>query len=274
MKFRIVVLFSVAIILFAACSKSHKAKIVESGNIVLNFNHKIVNKPIWYDTLIYVNEAGNPYLINEIQYFISEVALFDQNGDSVAINQWKDIHYVDTDIKTTWRWEVFDKIPARTYNMIKFTFGLNEEKNQSYRFVNPPENNMFWPEYLGGGYHYLKLNGKWLPEGEEREMPFDFHLGIGQIYEDDTTYSDTTYDIPAIKEFVHNYFTVELDQKQFTINRNESTKVEIVMNVERWFTGPNVFNFDVWKGYIMQNQQAMEIARENGHNVFTIGEIE
>lgn len=264
----------IVVIICSGCSKRESLGIVETGNIVLNFDHMIVNNPIWYDTLIYVNAAGNLYLVNEIQYFISDVTLFDEEGDSVVINKWKAIHYVDTDIKSTWRWEVFDKIPDGKYNMIKFTFGLDKEKNQSYRFVNPPENNMFWPEYLGGGYHYLKLNGKWLPDGEDKEMPFDFHLGIGQIYENDSTFNDTIFNIPRINEFVHNYFTVSLDNKDFIIQRNQTTEIEIVMNVERWFDSPHFFDLDVWKGYIMQNQEAMQLAKDNGHNVFTIGEIE
>ena len=38
-------------------------------------------------------------------------------------------------------------------------------------FVNPPEVNMMWPDVLGGGYHYLMLNGKWkTPENNEKFM--------------------------------------------------------------------------------------------------------
>jgi hypothetical protein len=45
-------------------------------------------------------------------------------------------------------------------------------------YVNPPESYMFLPNFLGGpngGYHYLKLNGKWL-DTNSVVTPVDFTL--------------------------------------------------------------------------------------------------
>jgi len=234
----------------------------KNGKIVLSFTHLINGEPIQFDTIIYVNEAGNPYLVNEIQYFISDVTLYKNNGNEILIDDWKDIHYVDTDLPYTWTWEVYDKIPEGVYNSVSFTYGFSEEKNISFMFVNPPERDMFWPEFLGGGFHYMKLNGKWLEAGQSTQnTPFDFHLGIGQIY---YSYPD------SITGFTHNNFRVSLPNSGFTILTGQTKEIEIIMNVENWFKDPYIYDHDIWKGYIMQNQDAMQIVKENGYNVFSI----
>jgi hypothetical protein len=213
------------------------------------------------DTLAYMNAAGNPYLVNEIQYFITDVTLHRSGESPVVINQWDDMHYFDTDIPTTLTWDVPDNIPAGSYDYISFTFGIPADKNHSFMFVNPPERDMFWPDFLGGGYHYLKLNGKW-QDTLGAINPFDFHLGIGQVYDGD-----------SITGFVQNYFDVTLPNSSFTLAENGHCEIQVIMNVESWFETPHVYDHNYWGGAIMQNQAAMQMVKENGVDVFTVGAI-
>lgn len=245
-----------------SCREKNEDPIEEkTGNINFQFVHLINGTNIIFDSLMYINEAGNPYLLNEIQYFISDVKLYNANGNIKLLDEWKDIHYVDTDLPETHNWEVFDDIEVGTYNSISFTLGISEEKNVSFMFVNPPERDMFWPEYLGGGYHYMKLNGKWLEEGQAfQTTPFDFHMGIGQNYSPQD----------SIIGFIQNYFEVSLPNSGFTISQGQKLDIQLIMNVEKWFKEPHIYDHDIWRGYIMQNQEAMQLAKENGWNVFTI----
>ncbi|MDZ7740496.1 MAG: MbnP family protein [Bacteroidota bacterium] len=146
---------------FSSCNKKDEPEPESKQKISLHFFHRVDGEAVVFDTMIYENAAANPYLINEIKWFISDLSLIKANGDSLLLNGWKDMHYIDTDLPETHTWKVFDNIPAGDYQEIRFTFGISEEKNQSFMFPNPPERDMFWPEYLGGGYHYMKLNGKW-----------------------------------------------------------------------------------------------------------------
>jgi hypothetical protein len=233
------------------------------------FDHKNSDTTIFYnannelvfDTLIYTNEAGNRYLINEIQYFISYVTLYKSDGSVIVADQWDPIHYVDTDIPETWDWTIGNNFPAGEYDSLVFTFGIPEEHNISFMFVNPPERDMFWPEFLGGGYHSMKLNGKWVEFGQTNQTtPFDFHIGRGQIY---YSYPD------SIIGFVPNDFEVSLLKSGFTLSDGITQWISLEMDVGKWFEEPHVFDFDEWGGYIMQNQDAMQIAKENGANVFS-----
>jgi hypothetical protein len=256
-------LFLIAFLLvlsFVGCNDEENP--VQNGKIVFRFDHKIYGSTIQTDTLIYINEAGNPYLISEIQYFISDVILYHKNGFGLLINSWKDIHYVDTDLTDTHTWEVYDDIPPGTYDSIAFTFGISKEKNISFMYVNPPESFMFWPEYLGGGYHYLKLNGKWRAEEQTTQTtPFNCHLGIGQIY---FSYPD------SIIGFIQNDFRVSLHGSSFELGEGQKKEITLTMNVEEWFNDPYVYDLDVWGSYTMQNQDAMQMLKENGYNVFSV----
>jgi hypothetical protein len=220
----------------------------ETGKIRIHFLHLYNNEGIVFDTMKYSNAAGNQLMFSEIQYFISDVELHYTDGSKYEINKWKDIHYVDSDIPSTQTWDVYDSIPAGNIDSISFTFGINEQKNQSYMYVNPPESLMFWPDILGGGYHYLKLNGKWLNE-DQLQSPFNFH--------------------------VQNYFRVgavlpPYSSYTFSVRAGETSGIALVMNVESWFETPAAFDFNFWGGDIMQNQDAMHAGCLNGQDVFSL----
>ncbi|RLD59415.1 MAG: hypothetical protein DRJ05_06435 [Bacteroidetes bacterium] len=270
------IVFSVGVLVIvlsfiSGCRKKVVVPVEELGcKINFYFEHRnsdtsccdTANGLLMYDTLVYENAAGNPYLVNEIQYFISYVTLYKSDGSVIVADQWDPIHYVDTDIPDTWQWLIGDGFPAGGYDSLNFTFGIPEDQNISFMYVNPPERDMFWPEYLGGGYHSMKLNGKWLEAGQTTQTtPFDFHIGRGQIYQ---SYPD------SIIGFVPNDFEVTLLQSGFTLIDGVTTGAYLSMDVGKWFNEPHVFDFDEWGGYIMQNQDAMQIAKENGGNVFSV----
>lgn len=261
-------LFFLSAIIFLNSCKKTEPIITEpeqtNGKITISFNHTVDGSPVIFDSMMYVNEAGNEYLISDLMYFISDVTLYPRGGGSpVTIDEWTKIHYVDLSIPTTLIWSVYDNIPIGTYDSISFVFGLDEQLNTSFRFVNPPEVIMSWPDILGGGYHYLMLNGKWKTP-ENNVLPFNFHLGIGQLY------SSATPNTDSIIGYVQNYFTVYLPTSGLTIVKDQSKNIPLEMKIENWFKNPNTYNHNTWGGDIMQKQAAMQQVKENGWNVFVI----
>jgi len=251
-------------VFFTSCKK-HTDPIPEasSGKVVFNFHHLVNGLPLSENELIYTNAAGNPYLITDLMYFISDITLYKSDGTLTRVDDWKDIFYIDEDIPSTKILQIFDPVPAGDYDSINFVFGITREKNKSFMFVNPPEVNMFWPEVLGGGYHYLMMNGKWRDTAGIIQ-PFNFHLGIGQLYH------GTNYDVDSIYAFVQNYFFVRLPSSAFTIHDGETLTFTVNMNIEKWFDTSEIFDFNHWGGAIMQNQEAMQVVRKNGAGVFSV----
>jgi hypothetical protein len=227
------------------------------------FKHHIDNQEIILGE-DYINAANNRYCLQEIKYFISSVCLYGNDGKKVDILYNEGIHYVDLSYENSLRWDVVQQIPEGTYDSIGFTFGLNKFDNQSFRFKNPPESGMAWSEILGGGYHYMMLNG-WFYQNDTLKIPLNIHLGRGQIY------YGTTHNADSIIGFVDNYFSVCFS-KSFSIKRDTTTTIKLIMNIEKWFQDPYLYDFNYWGGHIMQNQSAMQILKKNGENVFALGD--
>ena len=238
---------SMALVL-VACTKPKS-----QGDLTLNVGYSINGKPLITDTLCYINEAGNEFMITEIQWFLSQIELQDEQG--VWIPMEPRIFYIDTNIPENQTYRI-SSIPTGKYKTLRFTFGLDEEDNRTGLFSDPPESHMFWPEPLGGGYHYMKLNGKYLDENEEL-APLNIHLGIGQN--------------ESHTEFYQNYFSVEISI-DFAILENAENQLNLTMIIDNWFRNPNLYDFNEYGSAIMQNQAAQQALKENGNDVFKIGQ--
>jgi hypothetical protein len=238
------------------------APVDPAGKVVFHVEHQVDGSPLQKNSLIYTNAAGNQYMVNEVMYFISDITFHKAGGTRTTIGQWDDIFYIDDAIPATQSLQFFDPIPSGNYDSVSFTFGISAPKNISFIYVNPPEVNMSWPEVLGGGYHYMMINGKWKdPAGYIQ--PFDFHLGIGQLYH------GSGFEVDSIYAFVQNYFEVTLPGSAFAIHDQEILHFDLIMNIDWWFSTPHTYDHNVWGGAIMQNQAAMQMVKENGTDVFT-----
>ena len=222
------------------------------GELCVNIGYSVNGKALVTDSLCYCNEAGNEFMITEIQWFISKMELQDERGEWVTLESR--FFYIDTNIPESQTLGIAS-IPVGKYKTLRFVFGLDEDDNRTGLFSDPPESEMFWPDLLGGGYHYMKLNGKFL-NAEGRLAPLAIHLGIGQN-EDHS-------------QFYQNYFTVKLPI-DFTITETSENQLDLTMIIDNWFRNPNLYDFNEFGSAIMQNQAAQQALKENGNDVFRIG---
>lgn len=239
-------------ILLAAMVLVSCKKPASYGELCVNIGYSVNGKALVTDSLCYRNEARNEFLITEIQWFISKMELQDERGEWVTLEPR--FFYIDTNIPESQTLEI-KSIPIGKYKTLRFVFGLDEDDNRTGLFTDPPESEMFWPDLLGGGYHYMKLNGKYL-DVEDRLAPLAIHLGIGQN-EDHSQY-------------YQNYFTVKLPI-DFTITETSENQLDLTMIIDNWFRNPNLYDFNEYGSHIMQNQAAQQALKENGNDVFRIG---
>ncbi|MBE0648220.1 MAG: hypothetical protein IH596_10600 [Bacteroidales bacterium] len=233
------------------------------GGISIQFNHHFKGVPLILDSLAWSDDYNNSFEINELQYFISDIRLHLHGGGAYQVATDDGIHYVDARIPESHQWYPADQIPQGEYDSLSFTFGLSAVKNLSNRFPDPPERDMFWPELLGGGYHYMKLNSKWKNDTVPELRPFMMHLGIGQLYDPEKP--------DSIIGYVQNFFTVKLDNSSFTIEAGKQKTLVMTMNLEHWYNGPpNAFNLALMPMGIMQNQPMMHAVCLNGRGVFSV----
>ena len=255
MKARLLVILFIVVAM--ACSKRN-----EKAEIDINIGYEINGMPLVTDTLCYVNEAGNTFLITEVQWFLSNLELKNEAGnwttllqrnllDTAGINR---VFYMDTNTPESQTLHT-QPLPISHYTALRFTFGLDETDNQTGLFNDPPESEMFWPDFLGGGYHYMKLNGKFV-DAESRLAPMAIHLGIGQNED--------------CSEFYQNYFIVELPLN-FDVKANVENQLNLTMVIDNWFRNPHTIDFNEIGSHIMQNQTAQRLFNGNGKDVFRIG---
>lgn len=250
---RIAAFLLLTLLILSSCRKEEI-----SCKLSIQFNHMVDGAFLVKDSRIYTNEAGNHFEVNELQYFISEISLW-KDGIRYAVKSDTNIHYVDIEHPSSLEWQPESEFPEGKYDSLTFIFGLQASWNKTGLFLNPPERDMFWPDLMGGGYHYIKMNGKW--ESDEGEIkPFNLHIGIGIASDGNGN------DI-----FFHNSFPVKLVLENCTLVGDQpDQRLNITMNINSWFTTPYTWNWNIIGGQIMQNQEAMYLAAENGKDAFTV----
>lgn len=230
------------------------------ASISMSFGFTYRGQPMRFDTVVYEIASGEKITVDNIQFFISDVYLVDHAGIRTAFaDAESNIHYVDTDIPETWTWVPDEGIPTGVYEYVEFVYGIDSAKNRSYLFRNPPESNMFWPEYMGGGYHYMKLNGYWgLPGAVSCDSTFGFHAGIGQTYRGET-----------VVAYHQNYVPLR-DTLRLFLAEGSRQELKLNMEVSQWFENPNLWRFSYFGGHVMKNQEAQQAIKENAWNVFSL----
>lgn len=223
--------------------------------IQLNFIHCVNDSSAVFNKLIYVNNAGNKYMLKDLQYFISDIVLYTKDGEAIVLQSSNNIHYVDVAVPSSLIWHLSLKEGAAKYKSISFRFGISKEKNKSFLFKNPPANLMAWPEMLGGGYHYMKLNLKYIDTAGQLSN-FNCHLGLG-ITENKNN-------------FIDNSFVVNLAlPADFMLHQNIENTIAIQMNIDQWFNAIHKMDMNLYDG-IMDNEQAIKQFCENGLKAFVL----
>jgi hypothetical protein len=189
---------------------------INDTKIFLNFSHNVDGNPVSMDDLSHTNLAGENYNVLTLKYLISDIKLISNEKDHEKII--KDVHFVDLSDQSSMFIES-DIIENGSYTL-QFRFGLDATTNVTNSFVNETfHTSMSWPEMMGGGYHYMKLEGS---------------------YTNDSTFYNT-----------HTGPTMGMDHSflcnfDVPININNSTnnlEYAIEMNINNWY-GPEIVNLE------------------------------
>jgi hypothetical protein len=226
------------VVIFWSCSK--QPVMPSHASLYLNLKHFIDDAELEFDAIKYINEAGNEYSVSKLEYFISNIALKNSNG---AVYKSKITQYVNAaNAKTN---KIFlDSIAPGTYTELSFLIGLSAEQNVSNSLPSIPENNnMYWPDHMGGGYHFMKFEGHF---NDTTATPgFAVHLG------------KTAY---VVKIKINKQIKLTLRNQKQTLS----------MNLNEWFRNPNVFDLKGGNNYTMSNDSLMNVISKNGVDVFTL----
>jgi hypothetical protein len=206
-----------------------------------------------FDQLQYINAFGNTHGISRLRYLISDIALHNVDGDSIIVNGYNLVDLTNTNGLT---YSPLDKFEYDDYTAISFTWGLDETDNVSGAYTELNASSWSWPEMLGGGYHFMQLEGKYIDVLSDT-LSYGCHYGTArEILLPDTIYHP-------------NHFRVKLTSlTPFTVDSTTNSSIEIKMNIAEWFSNPNTWDFNQYSTMLMTNYAAQVMMNDNGRSVF------
>ena len=145
-------------------------------------------------------------------------------------------------------------IPTGTYTKVSFIFGFKNEKNLDGEY--PDLNATSWsvPAMLGGGYHYMQLDGKFV-NSSNTEQGYNYHA---------IRAADNPGPNPTFPQ--DTFFEVNLGA--VTILENHAFNIE--MNIAEWFKNPHIWDLNELNQMLMPNASAQIMMHSNGQNVFSL----
>lgn len=237
----VLIISLLAAVTFSSCRKEKENVIPEpvTGQLVFNVGYHVDGRQLFFDSLMYTNAAGNQYSVTKVHYYLSRFRLYKDGSIQYSSDT---IVYVDAEQTMN---ITFINVPVLTYDSISFHIGLDEAQNKSNSLKPTAENvNMGWPDVMGGGYHFLKLEGHWIDSSTK--LGYAMHIG-------------------------NNGFLVRAGAKaNIEIRGSKTTTRKLMMNINQWFAGPNTYNLATDGVYSMGNAALMKKLSENGVNVFNI----
>ena len=235
-------------VVFAACNSDDDSA-PQTVNATLTFNHtwdgtEIENSD--FDVTLFTNANGEQLNITRLRYLISNVTFTDANGNAFTAGHY---NLVDVREGTGFSYQPDLNFPEGTYT-VSFRFGFNDEDNQDGAYVDLNSAEWNVPAMLGGGYHYMQMDGTYInTEGEV--MPYNFH-----------TIRAAQPDMPnPPSELTDTSFEVVLGQYNIELNGGV---IEVEMNVAEWFKNPNQWDLNVLDTPLMPNYDAQIMMMENG----------
>lgn len=224
-------------------------------NVTFNFSHHWDESPVTnsdFNTIKFINANGNQLSIERLRYLISNIKLKKSNNEVMVIESYKLIDVTDN-INLSFSPSV--DIPKGTYSNLSFTFGFNNEDNYTedgYNDLNVAVFNV--PVMLGGGYHYMQLDGKFINSDSE-EQGYNYH-------------AIRAVDNPGANPTFPQDTCFEVNLGSVTISNN--TVLNIEMNIAEWFKNPHIWDLNLLNQMLMPNSSAQIMIYDNGQSVFSL----
>lgn len=197
------------------------------------------NSLIW-DSISNTNAAGNKYSVNKINFYISNITLSNANGLTYSSPQ---IFYIDPSVSSKSIIQL-DSIPKGEYNVISFLVGIDSLHNKDYHLPNTMDNlNMAWPTVMGGGYHFVKIEGHYL-DSINNVQGFAVHLGKNI-----------------------NLVEVAINGSLYQLSSHEYS---LMFNINEIFANPYTYDLNKDNNYTMSDSVAMQKIKTNMKDAFTI----
>jgi len=239
--------------MFTSCNND---KDVSQVQITFKFSHNWDGTAVSnanFNSIIYTNANGEDLSITKLRYLISKITFEKSSGETFILDGY---NLVDVTNNTNQSFTPITTIPDGDYSKVSFTFGFDNDDNYNENYIDLNSASWNVPELLGGGYHYMQLEGKFI-DNTTTETGYAYHTiravdnsGATQVFQD-------------------TFFEVDLG----AINITNNATFNIEMNIAEWFKNPNTWDLNVLNQMLMPNSSAQIMMYENGQNVFNLESV-
>jgi len=227
-------------LIFTACKKDNPI----STNLTINFTQTVDGVDLTTNTMIYANAAGENYSIQELQYLISDITLHANDGNTLLLAE---VHFIDISDASTSSF-TYENLSNNNYTSISFDMGLDTTKNKPDYYLHEDfHSTMWWPMHMGGGYHYMKINGDY----NNALQGYGTHTG-------GTMGNDYSF---------NNNSPISLNVDD---NLGDAS-IDINMESNNWYQTPHEIAFSTYGAGIMGNMEKQMQLKQNGMaDVFSV----
>lgn len=239
--------------MFTSCNND---KDVSQVQITFKFSHNWDGTAVSnanFNSIIYTNANGEDLSISKLRYLISKITFKKSSGETFILDGY---NLVDVTNNTNQSFTPITTIPDGDYSKVSFTFGFDNDDNYNENYIDLNSASWNVPELLGGGYHYMQLEGKFI-DNTTTETGYAYHTiravdnsGATQVFQD-------------------TFFEVDLG----AVNITNNATFNIEMNIAEWFKNPNTWDLNVLNQMLMPNSSAQIMMYENGQNVFNLESV-
>lgn len=228
---------------------------VEEARVTVQFTHNWDGNTVddsTFGSFLFRTANGQDVRIDRLRYVISQLSFVGNTG----VNFFEqDFNLVDVGENDGLELVIENIIPG-DYTL-RFRFGFSDTDNSDgiYPSLNSASFNV--PSMLGGGYHYMQFDGKYL-DIRNNEENFNYHaIRAANISN------------PSNPQFMDTSFEVDLG----TITIKNDATIEVRMNVAEWFKNPNTWDLNSLDINLMSNYNAQLLMSQNGLSVFSLGAV-
>ncbi len=220
----------------AGCKKDKKDPV----KLNLEIAYEVDGQPLYFDSLLYRNAAGEQYSVSTLRYYISNIRFYNRGTVVYAIDT---VWYADAALTAAPM--VLLNVAGTRFDSVACFIGIDPVRNVHGKLAPTMENTaMEWPDMMGGGYHFLKLEGHWV--SATGISGYAMHIGTDP------------------------YLTAAGCRASGAWPGNGQAKLQLVFNVAEWFRNPYTYSFASDGVYSMGNAALMQHLKENGADVIHI----
>ena len=251
MKTKILLLTFLGSILFA-CQKN---KDNSSVTVELQFDQRWGNDAMGPESLNqfnFKNKAGETLSIERLRYLFSNISLDLKDGTQYGL---QDYQLIDVSKNDRIQLTCTPNVAVEDIAGISMLFGFDRTDNQEG--VYPDLNAAVWnvPQLLGGGYHFMQLDGKFKENDTASPIGYNFHA-IRAVDAND----------PDQLIFEDTFFRIHAPFRQV----KTTLQVIVTMDIEQWFHTPYLWELRKDHTGLMPNFEAQKRIAANGKSVFSI----